>query len=150
MKNKALLSLVASMLIFGTVGILRKHIPLSSGLIAFSRGIIGFVFLWVMLLIKKEPFSFKKLGKKAAVLFVSGAAMGLNWVLLFEAYNHTTVATATLCYYFAPMFVIIASPLAFKERLTANGDYVEVYITFDCRPKINFAPYIDWVEKYKK
>ncbi len=37
-----------------------------------------------------------------------------------------------------------------KERLTANGDYVEVYITFDCRPKINFAPYIDWVEKYKK
>ena len=117
MKNKALLSLVASMLIFGTIGILRKYIPLSSGLIAFSRGIIGFIFLWVMLLIKKEPFSFKKLGKKAAVLFVSGAAMGLNWVLLFEAYNHTTVATATLCYYMAPVFVILASPFIFGEKL---------------------------------
>ena len=83
MKSKALFLLVASMLIFGTIGILRKYIPLSSGLIAFSRGIIGFVFLWIMLLIKKEPFFFKKLGKKAAVLFLSGAVMGFNWILLF-------------------------------------------------------------------
>jgi RarD protein len=73
-----------------------------------------------MLLIKKEPFSFKKLGKKAAVLFLSGAAMGLNWVLLFEAYNHTTVATATLCYYMAPVFVILASPFIFGEKLGAK------------------------------
>jgi len=34
-----------------------------------------------------------------------------------------------------------------KERTAANGRYVEVYISMDCRPKINFAPYIDWVEK---
>ena len=52
-----------------------------------------------------------------AVLFLSGAAMGLNWVLLFEAYNHTTVATATLCYYMAPVFVILVSPFIFGEKL---------------------------------
>lgn len=33
------------------------------------------------------------------------------------------------------------------ERKTARGDFVEVYIAFDCRPKISFRPYIDWVEQ---
>jgi len=33
------------------------------------------------------------------------------------------------------------------ERKTARGDFVEVYIAFDCRPKISFRPYIDWVDK---
>ena len=35
-----------------------------------------------------------------------------------------------------------------KERATANGRFVEVYITFDCRPKIDFSPYVEWVEKF--
>ena len=35
-----------------------------------------------------------------------------------------------------------------KERRTAADTYVEVYLTFDCRPKINFRPYIDWVEAH--
>ncbi len=33
------------------------------------------------------------------------------------------------------------------ERKTAKGDFVEVYIAFDCRPRISFRPYIDWVDK---
>lgn len=33
-----------------------------------------------------------------------------------------------------------------EERRTAGNTYVEVYLTMDCRPKINFRPYIDWVE----
>lgn len=35
-----------------------------------------------------------------------------------------------------------------KERLTAKGDYVEPYIAYDCRPKINLNPYIEWVGKH--
>ncbi len=52
------------------------------------------------------------------LLAVSGIFIGINWVALFESYRYTTVATATLCYYMAPMFVIIASPLVLGERLT--------------------------------
>ncbi len=43
--------------------------------------------------------------------------MGFNWILLFEAYQYTTVATATLCYYMAPILVIMVSPILFGERL---------------------------------
>ncbi|MBE6893490.1 MAG: DMT family transporter [Ruminococcaceae bacterium] len=117
LKNRALFSLVSSMVIFGTIGILRRYIPLSSGIIAFSRGLIGFIFLSGLLFVLKKPFSFKKVGKKAVLLFVSGALMGFNWILLFEAYNYTSVATATLCYYMAPVFVILASPFVFGEKI---------------------------------
>ena len=39
-------------------------------------------------------------------------------MLLFEAYNHTTVAVATLCYYMQPTIVMLASPLLLREKLT--------------------------------
>ena len=34
-----------------------------------------------------------------------------------------------------------------KDRKTKDGRFIEVYITLDCRPKINFKPYIEFVEK---
>ena len=117
MKNRALISLVSSMIIFGTIGIFRRYIPLSSSVIAFARGIIGFTFLLFFLWVTKKPFSMKKIGKSFLPLCFSGALIGFNWILLFEAYNFTSVATATLCYYMAPVFVIIASPFLFGEKL---------------------------------
>ena len=50
-------------------------------------------------------------------LIITGAAMGINWILLFEAYNYTTVAVATLCYYMEPTIVILLSPFLFQEPL---------------------------------
>lgn len=117
-KNNSRLMLIASMCIFGTIGIIRRYIPLPSSLIALVRGIVGALFLIAVIL-----FSGKKLNKTAIrqnflYLALSGAAIGFNWIALFEAYNYTSVATATLCYYLAPILVILASPLVLKERLT--------------------------------
>ena len=44
--------------------------------------------------------------------------MGFNWILLFEAYKYTTVAIATLSYYFAPVIVTLVCSLLFHEKLT--------------------------------
>ena len=117
MKNKASLSILSAMIIFGTIGIFRRYIPFPSSVIAFSRGAIGFAVLLVFLFVTKKGFSMEKIGKSFLPLCVSGALMGFNWILLFEAYNFTSVAAATLCYYMAPVFVIIASPLLFGEKL---------------------------------
>ncbi|MBQ5842801.1 MAG: EamA family transporter, partial [Clostridia bacterium] len=58
--------------------------------------------------------------KELVLLAVSGAAMGVNWILLFEAYKYTTVSVATLCYYFAPVLVTLACPILFKEKMSAK------------------------------
>ena len=109
-----------SMLIFGTIGLFRRWIELPSSLVAMARGAIGMVFLLLVLRAKKQRLDGAAIRKNLPLLIPSGAALGINWILLFEAYNYTSVATATLCYYFAPMLIVLASPLALHEKLTAR------------------------------
>ncbi len=111
--------LILSMCVFSTIGVFRKYIPLSSGILALSRAAIGTVFLLLVMLARKKAVALSDIRRNLPVLMISGVAMGFNWILLFESYNHTTVATATLCYYLAPILVIAGSSLFFKEKLTA-------------------------------
>ncbi len=117
--KKATAKFLSSMTIFGTIGLFVDAIPLHSGAIALFRGIMGLAFLLLVMLFTKQKLRFHVIKKDLPLLCISGGAMGLNWVLLFEAYRHTTVATATVCYYLAPAFLMLASPLL-GEKLTAK------------------------------
>lgn len=119
-QKKATISLVLSMFIFGTIGIFVRHIPMPSSLIALCRGLIGTVFLLVVTRATGRKLSREAVRKNLRYLIISGGLIGFNWIMLFEAYRYTTVATATLCYYLAPVFVILVSPLVLKEKLTAG------------------------------
>ena len=118
--NTAKLKLTISMFIFGTIGIFVRYIPLPSSILALARGLIGVLFLLLVMVVTKKKISFGAIRDNLLVLILSGAAIGVNWILLFEAYRYTTVATATLCYYLAPVLVILVSPLILHERLTAK------------------------------
>ena len=118
--RKSLLMFVSSMLIFGTIGVFRRSIPLPSAFLAFARGVLGGVFLLVFVLFRRGRVGDRLPARTLAYLALTGALIGVNWILLFEAYAHTTVAVATLCYYMQPTIVILLSPLLFRERLTAK------------------------------
>ena len=110
--------LTLSMAIFGSIGIFRRYILLSSSVIACFRGFSGSLFLFVAAGIQKRQMNHRIGIRKTIWLAITGAGMGVNWIFLFEAYNYTTVATATLCYYMQPVIVILLSPLIFKEKIT--------------------------------
>ncbi len=116
MKEK--LSMILSMVIFGTIGIFVEFIDMPSGVIAAVRGIIGAVVILAVMLLRRHKTDFKKLSKKLPVLLASGVAIGFNWILLFEAYRHTGIPVATVCYYTAPLLVVAVSPLIFKDKLS--------------------------------
>lgn len=118
--KSAKLQLISSMVIFGTIGLFVRHISLPSSVIAFARGLIGMIFLLLVLLVQRKKPDLSAVGKRWPLLLLSGTALGANWILLFEAYRHTTVAISTLCYYLAPMFIILVSPLVLREKLTAR------------------------------
>lgn len=120
MANKAKLELIASMFIFGTIGIFVRHIPLPSSMIALVRGFVGAFFVLLFVYLKKSKPNKEAIKKNFVMLALSGAFIGINWILLFESYHYTTVATATLCYYMQPIFVILASPFLLKEKLTVK------------------------------
>lgn len=119
-EKNAKVSLILAMVVFGTIGIFRKYIPLSSGLVAFVRGVLGVAFLLLFIRIKKIKIDKETIRKHLLILLISSGFIGLNWVLLFESYRYTSVAVATLCYYMAPIFVMVVSPFLLKERLTAK------------------------------
>lgn len=116
---KSYVALIGSMLIFGTLGVVRRYVPLSSAMLALCRGALGSVFLLIFVLVRGGKL---KLPERKATLWLvlTGAIMGLNWMLLFEAYSYTTVAAATMCYYMQPTIVILLSPLVFRERLSGR------------------------------
>lgn len=117
--NRDKLMMIAAMTIFGTIGIFRRYIPLPSSTLALARGVIGTLFLLTLVLfVKKQRLDGGAIRRNLAFLVISGALIGFNWILLFEAYQYTTVAVATLCYYMAPVIVVMVSPFLFKEKLT--------------------------------
>ena len=114
----ARLKIISAMAIFGTIGIFRKYIPLDSSLIALVRGVIGTAFLLLVMFISRTKLHKPAIRANLKLLVISGAAIGINWILLFESYRYTSVATATLCYYMAPIFVMLLSPVVLRQHLT--------------------------------
>ncbi len=111
-------SLILVMILFGSIGLFVREINCTSSQIALTRGLIGSVCLILSSFIIKQPLSWKRIKPNLGILIASGIAIGLNWIFLFEAYKYTTIATATICYYFAPVIVMFLSPLILKERLS--------------------------------
>lgn len=110
--------LIGSMTVFGTIGIFRRWLPLPSALIAFFRGLIGTVCILLFLRLRGRKPSGTVGRRSFWLLALTGALIGFNWILLFEAYNYTTVSIATLCYYMQPTFVVVLAAVLFRERLT--------------------------------
>ena len=125
--RKSVLMILSAMLIWGTIGLFRRFIPLSSAFLAFSRGILGGIFLLIVMRIKHEKAAERLPLRTVVRLTLTGAAIGINWILLFEAYNYTTVAVATLCYYMQPTIVILLSPVIFREKLTPKRAFCAVF-----------------------
>ena len=118
MKSK--IQFILSMIIFGTMGLVVRYIDLSSSETALLSSSIGCLFLIVVFMMMKKTIPWKLVKANAYILFLSGIALGGNWIFLYQSYDHTTLTNATLGYYFAPVFVMILSPFALKEQLSVK------------------------------
>jgi len=116
MKSK--IHFILSMIIFGTIGLVVRYIDLSSSETALLSSSIGCLFLMFVFLVMKKSIPWKLMKLNASIIFLSGIALGGNWIFLYKSYDYTTVTNATLAYYFAPVFVMILSPLILKEKLS--------------------------------
>ena len=110
--------MAVAMFIFGTLAPFVRNINVSSGELALYRAVMAAILVGLFLIITKQKLSISNIKKELILLLLSGGAMGINWILLFEAYKYTTVSVATLSYYFAPVIVMIVCPLLFQEKFT--------------------------------
>ena len=111
--------MAAAMLVFGTIGLFVKNIGFPSSFISFARALTGSIFIALFMLFSGHGLDKKSVLINLKLLIPSGIAMAFNWICLFEAYRFTGVAVGTLCYYMAPVIVVVLSPVFLKEKLTA-------------------------------
>ena len=90
--------MVAAMAVFGTIALFVRNIAVSSAEIALYRAVMAAALLGIYFLATGQKIDFHAIGKELPLLLLSGMAMGINWILLFEAYRYTTVSVATLSY----------------------------------------------------
>ena len=128
-KNTSRLQLILSMAIFGTLAPFVRNISVSSGELALYRAVLAALVIGAFLLVTRQKINLKAIGRELPLLLLSGMAMGINWILLFEAYKFTTVAISTLSYYFAPVIVTVVSPFLFREKLTKKQIFCFVMST---------------------
>lgn len=108
---------VISVVLFGTIGTFLKFADVPSEVVVFWRGALGslFVFSYLKLHHMRIDKAAVKINLKWLVL--SGITLGINWIVLFEAYERISVAVAALCNYTAPVIFIAIAPLVLGEKL---------------------------------
>ena len=116
--GRARLAMIVSASVFGTLGLFVRRIEVTSAELALYRAVLAAVFILLFFLIRRERPRLREIRKSLWLLLLSGAAMGFDWMLLFESYKYTTISLATLSYYVAPVIVTALCPLLFHERMT--------------------------------
>ncbi len=112
------MKIIMAMLIYGSIGVFVRGVNLSAIQIAFLRACIGSLFLIAVGLGKKGLKQANGDQENLYIFALSGGLLGINWFFLFKAFEYTTISSAVLVYYLAPIIVILLSPFAFGERLT--------------------------------
>lgn len=116
--RKAYGKYLTALLLFGFNGVVAGRIHLSSYEIVTLRSVLGGALLLGLFLAAGHRFTVQRHRRDLAYIAVSGAAMGAEWLLLYEAYDQIGVGLAMLINYTGPAIVIALSPLLLRERIT--------------------------------
>ena len=108
---------IIAVILYGTIGMFLRYVSLPSELVAMCRGSIGSVFILLYLKRRHQCLDWEAIRANRFWLIISGISLGMNWIFLFSAYTHTTVAVASLCNYMAPIIVVIIAPMVLHEPL---------------------------------
>ncbi|MBQ1534749.1 MAG: EamA family transporter [Erysipelotrichaceae bacterium] len=119
MKNSAVLRYLFALTLYGTIGLFLHFVSYSSEFVVLCRGLFGSLFIYLVLLFRKEKIDREAVRKSLFMLALSGIALGLNWVFLFAGYRYG-IAISSLCNYMAPIIVVVITSLFYKERINVK------------------------------
>lgn len=116
--KKSFIKYITALLLFGLNGIVASNINLKSYEIVFLRTGIGSILLIALFLLKIRKTKTIKNRRDMMFITLSGMAMGISWICLYEAYAQIGVGISSLLYYCGPVILMALSPVLFRERLT--------------------------------
>lgn len=109
------IKLVLIMIIWGSLGVFTRSIPLSALSLAFLRALIALPVLFIAMKMKKAD-KVKWLHLKP--YFISGILLGFGWLTLFYGFKHTSISSAVIIYNMCPVYVMLTAPWVLKETIS--------------------------------
>jgi drug/metabolite transporter (DMT)-like permease len=127
-KNKSLMEIHISVLLFGLSGIFGKLLSLPPMAIVFGRVFFSSIFLLLIILYLKRDIKLKQ-HKHYFYFIVMGVVLAIHWSAFFRSIQVSTVAIGLLTFSTFPVFVTFLEPYFFKEKFKLS-DIVIAIITF--------------------
>lgn len=116
--QKAYCKYILALLLFGSNGVVASHISLNSYEIVLLRSVLGCVMLAAIYFLTGHKLTVLQHKKDMLYIALSGIAMALDWLFLFEAYQQIGVSLGMLINYCGPAIVVALSAVLFRERMT--------------------------------
>ncbi len=116
--RQAFVKYILSLALFGSNGVAAAGIHLNSYEIVLLRSALGSALLLALCVLSRREWTALRHRRDLAYTALSGVATGLDWLLLFEAYQRIGVSLSVLLNYCGPVLVMGLSVPLFHERLT--------------------------------
>ena len=109
------MKLALVMILWGSLGVFTRSIPLSALSLAFLRALIALPVLFFAMKMKKAE---KVKLRLLLPYLISGVLLGFGWLTLFYGFKHTSISSAVIIYNMCPVYVMILAPLVLKEAIS--------------------------------
>jgi RarD protein len=114
--KKGLIEMIGATFIWGSTPLMSIYSNLPSGVFVFFRVLFAFPFIFYFAVKRAGIREFFKL-RPFWPLFLSGVALGVNWIFFFLSFNYTDVATAVSIYYVGPIISLVLAGIFLKEKI---------------------------------
>ncbi|MFF8280344.1 DMT family transporter [Streptomyces lateritius] len=118
-QTRGTVELTLAMVLSGTLGIFVVESGASPFNVVFFRCLFGAIALGVYSLARGYFTGHGLTPGKLGLAVLGGVFIVFNWVLLFEAYEATSISFATVVYHTQPFFLVVFGAVLFRERITA-------------------------------
>ncbi len=118
-ENKGTAQLTTAMVLSGTLGLFVVESGASPFDVVFFRVLFGALALGSYVVARGWLRGHGFTPRTLALAVLGGVFIVLNWVLLFQSYENTSISVATVVYHTQPFYVVLLGALLFRERLTA-------------------------------
>lgn len=110
---------LASALFMGTIGVFSKITGLPAETVTFFRLFFGAGFMFLFLLLLGQTRALRLRPSRAVIC--NGALLAGFILFYIQAMHYTTMATAIMCVYLAPVLAAVVAHCFLREKLTTPG-----------------------------
>ncbi|MFF5427384.1 MULTISPECIES: DMT family transporter [unclassified Streptomyces] len=118
-ETRGTVELTLAMVLSGTLGVFVVESGASPFEVVFFRCLFGAAALGLYSLARGFFTGHGFTGRKLGLAALGGVFIVFNWVLLFEAYEASSISLATVVYHTQPFFLVLLGAALFRERITA-------------------------------